>query len=103
MHGRLIRLGSDVDSNCRRYPKKIEIIKTDDRGYTVIVDDLFASWLTIDEVMGCVASALFSNHLRRPMFCQNYEEWDKWHRKYSSDKPTEPVALLTLKSCLLQR
>ena len=80
-----------------RNPKKIEIIRIEHNYYTVFVDDLFADKLCLDEVMGCVASALFATHLERPMFCKTYAEWDWLDRRYRGEK-FEPVALLKMKS-----
>ena len=82
----------------RRDPKKIEIIRVEHNYYTVCVDDLFATKLCIDEVMGCVASALFATPLERAMFCKTYAEWDLQDRRYRTEE-FKPIALLTTNSC----
>ena len=89
-------MASEKNHWVSRNPKKIEIIRIEHNYYTVCVDDLFADHLRINEVMGCVASALFATHLERPMFCITYEEWDRRNNLYRGK--FEPVALLTMKS-----
>lgn len=59
----------------------IELLKTSDAGYTVIVDGLFCDLLAPDEALGVVAAAIFAGVKRVP-YVRSYAEWDRWERKY---------------------
>lgn len=76
---------------------RLEVLKTDTNAYTVIVDGKFADCLTIDETMGCIASALFSDG--KPLFVRTYVEWMVWAKKYRADEIQSPIALLGVRPC----
>lgn len=59
--------------------KRIEITEIGSGEYTVRVDNLFADHLTRDEVLGVVASALFSEKI---MYVKTYEQWVYWQERY---------------------
>ena len=55
--------------------EKITITKTEKRGFTVICDDKFASFLGADEALGVIASVFFGEN---PIFLKTTEEhYDK--------------------------
>lgn len=72
---------------------KIEILQTGDNDYTVIVDDKFADRLCVDEALGVVASALFTNKV--PLFIKTYEAWHYLQKRYG--RIEEPIGLLEFK------
>lgn len=73
--------------------KKIEILKTESQGLTVIVDDKFADYLCVDEALGCVAAALFGGMSRVP-YVRTYEEWVGWQKRYDTNRFRTPIALI---------
>ena len=53
--------------------KHLQVCKLNDgHSYAVLVDGEICSRLTIDEAIGCVASAFFRE---KPMFCQPLADW----------------------------
>lgn len=69
---------------------KLELIETADNCYTVIVGDVFADGLCIDEALGVVASALFRPD--RILYVKTYEQQQRW--RDSVGLGVEPVAAI---------
>lgn len=53
--------------------QRLELRKTDVNSYSVAVDGKVADRLTIDEAMGCIASAMFADR-HHPLFVKDI--WD---------------------------
>lgn len=76
---------------------RIELFKTEEAGYTVIVNGRFADRLCPDEALGVVAAALYAGAQRIP-YITSYEEWLARERRYRVND-IEPVAgLLTTRT-----
>lgn len=61
--------------------QRLEIRRTETNSYAIAVDGLIVAGLTIDESMGCIASALFSD---RPLFVKTLGEFLDSSRRRNS-------------------
>lgn len=60
--------------------QRLELRKTNTNNYSIAVDGKIADGLTIDEAMGCLASALFA---QAPLFVRDLGDHFRWRAQYS--------------------
>lgn len=51
---------------------EFRVMEVQDNDFTLVIGDLIASRMAIDECLGCVASILYRG---KPTYAQTYESW----------------------------